>query len=248
MNPLREAIQRTYERGAAFDSYTLWHITGNQADLDQAFTASLPLVRTAVHRYQRRKNVDRKEMVSIASCALYRALMDPASHVTGEAGLPRYLVGRMRSAILAAMRADRQYVYDFDYACVSPPAGNVPHHRDMEFKLFLEELPKVLRDYVHDHTRLSGAERHAGTRILAWVLRGHNIVPEFVSQHFQLDLETVRFLIDYVVVMVRKCLTEMKRVDGGIVEDWYDLYELYTPEIVAVNETKAAEQRGEFRS
>lgn len=236
MDQLRTAINSAFQRSVAYDAYLLWRASGDQQDLNTAVTAALPLVRKAMRKYHKR-TIEAEELQSVATAALFDALRTPEPEFDTEAELPRYLITKMKAAIMRTLRAEKfKHVFDYEFGCTRLPVGRVQQKRDMEFKIFLEQLPKAINDYYHTHTRLKGTYRHAGDRILIWILRGHSIIPQFVSQHFHIKKSEVTFIVDYVVVMIRKCLMEIKSTNHYVIEDWHDLYELYTPEIMIERE------------
>ena len=131
---------------------------------------------------------------------------------------------------------DHQY---FDYVRNGgrPPCGRLVRIQDVEDKLFLEQLPRLILTYFQSHHRLAGKELSVALVVLKTILRGKPIQPEALAKDFELPGTRVQFVIDYTVCLVRQCLWGLRnelaecRMIEDLGEDWLGmLLSLYEPE------------------
>ena len=148
--------------------------------------------------------------------------------------------GVARRAVMKELNKNRYRVYDYAAQCTKPPAGRLPSTHDMEFKIFLERLPRCLfrqtRAAILASPRLADdTERAVSLHVLVRLLSSRLLLkPALLAGHFGVTKPRARFLIDWTTVTLRRQLYALRELHGGMVlGDWHDLADLYEPEVSA---------------
>jgi hypothetical protein len=223
----------------AFDAYVLWRETQLPDALDDAFHRALPVIGRLVIRvfFATRGDVvglDEDDLVSVAAAALHGALARGGYTGTSPYQYYSFLRGVARRAVLKELNRNRYRVYDFASRCCKPPSARLQSTQDMEFKVFLERLPRLLyrqtRAAIEGSARIDPPERRLSLHVLTCLLSGRPLLaPKILARQFELDRAGVRFVMDWTTVAVRRQLYAMRDElhDGRVVDDWYDLFRLY---------------------
>jgi hypothetical protein len=223
----------------AFAAYVLWRETQLPDALDDAFHRALPVIGRLVIRvcFATRGDViglDEDDLVSVAAADVYGALARGGYTGTSRYQYYGFLRGVARRAVMKELNKNRYRVYDYAYRCSKPPSARLQCTQDMEFKVFLERLPRLLyrqtRAAIEGSARIDPPERRLSLHVLTRLLSGRPLLaPRILAQHFEMDRARARFIVDWTTVAVRRQLYAMRDElhDGRIVDDWYDLFRLY---------------------
>jgi hypothetical protein len=229
----------------AFAAYVLWRETQSPDALDDAFHRALPAVGPVVIRlhFATRYDViglDEDDLVSVAAAELHGALARGGYAGTSPYEYYSFLRGVARRAIMKELNRNRYRVYDYASRCSKPPAGRLLSTHDMEFKIFLERLPRCLfrqtRAVILASPRLADdTERALSLHVLVRLLSGRLLLrPRVLAAHFGVTAPRARFLIDWTTVALRRQLHALRELHGGtVLGDWHDLADLYEPEVSA---------------
>jgi hypothetical protein len=228
----------------AFAAYVLWRETQLPDALDDAFHRALPVIgRVVILHFATRGDViglDEDDLVSVAAADLHGALA--RGGYTGMSPYEYYgfLRGVARRAVMKELNKNRRRVYDYASRCSKPPAGRLPSTHDMEFRIFLERLPRCLfrqtRTAILASPRLADdTERAVSLHVLVRLLSGRLLLrPGVLAAHFGVTKPRARFLIDWTTVTLRRQLYALRELHGGtVLGDWHDLADLYEPEVSA---------------
>ena len=223
----------------AFDAYVSWRETQSPDALDDAFHQALPVIGPVVIRlhFATRGDViglDEDDLVSVAAADLHGALARGGYAGTSPYQYYSFLRGVARRAVMKELNRNRYRVFDYASRCSKPPSARLQSTQDMEFKVFLERLPRLLyrqtRAAIEGSARIDPPERRLSLHVLTCLLSGRPLLaPRVLAQHFELDRTRVRFIMDWTTVAVRRQLYAMRDElhDGRVVDDWYDLFRLY---------------------
>jgi hypothetical protein len=234
----------------AFDAYVSWRETQSPDALHDAFHQALPVIGPVVIRlhFATRGDViglDEDDLVSVAAADLHGALA--RGGYTGISAYQYYgfLRGVARRAIMKELNKNRFRVFDYASRCIKPPSARLQCTQDMEFKIFLEHLPRLLyrqtRAAIEGSARIDPPERRLSLHVLTCLLSGRPLLaPKILARHFELDRAGVRFIMDWTTVALRRQLYAMRDElhDGRVVDDWYDLFRLYELEPQADEDEK----------
>src|SRR5262245_52536103 len=229
----------------AFDAYVRWRETALPAAFDEALEQALAIIGPVVIAVRAATadevvGLDEDDLVSVAAIALSRKLADTDYVVEGPGEFYRLLRRVARRAMLVAVRENRARLYDYGARCTTPPRARLLSTHDMEFRIFLERLPRTLfrqtRAVIVTSLRLVGdTERAVSLHVLVRLLSGRLLLkPELLAGHFGVTESRARFLIDWTTVTLRRQLYALRDAhDGTVLGDWHDLADLYEPEISA---------------
>lgn len=130
------------------------------------------------------------------------------------------------------LRNNGHQAFDFLGACAHPPVGRLVSIADVESKMMLEKLPQLIRDDFQRHNRLKGNQRVASYDVLKKILTGKPISTRELIEQFGVEPKHVTFVINYVTLRVRLAIDAMSDEikEWRFIEDWRQLYDLYTPE------------------
>lgn len=115
---------------------------------------------------------------------------------------------------------------------VMPPQGRLVTEADVDTKLFVEGLPKLIARNVVPRIRFTGIKRRACLLILERFVTGKLLSQKMLIRYFKLPKQDVVFLLDYMLVQVRRFLYEIRsqlRSAGGAAGSWRELYEWVSP-------------------
>jgi len=218
---LVEAVFAPFERAAAFEAFNHWQQTLAASALDQAVQLALPCVGFAYRilflqqaRIRKLDPMTRDELLAGGAAEVFERLRNKRDFVGDADAYERYLVATARR--LMSGMCPRPEVLDYDVSSLWHPMGRVRDIRDVEYQLLLEKLPTLLWRYFRDQCRLVGSERHAAADVLRRMLSGRGLGLMRLKQQFRvLDPD---FIVNYVLVLVRRFLYELRAEYGRIVE------------------------------
>jgi hypothetical protein len=219
---LRRAVQSKFKRGEAYKAYLFWRATRQLPALYDATRKLLPYVGVVARK---RGVLLTEDRLSAAVRKLYRSIAVSPWHINHEAHLYTLLASIITHALEEEIKTEI-VVRDFAEACADQPVGSVQSIKDVEFKIFLEQLPKAILAYYTQHNRLTGKHYKAGQKVLIWVMRGED-VPQLIRSYYDLSKEDFDFVRDYVIVMIRRCLCSIKWEFRDVIDGWLDMYDLY---------------------
>src|SRR5689334_3661030 len=81
--------------------------------------------------------------------------------------------------------------FDFGAACVLPPIGRLPSIKDVERKLWLEAVPRLILESTRERNRLEGDHRRASDAVVQLLLRGKPISRKALIEQFGIPAEHV---------------------------------------------------------
>jgi len=201
----------------AFAAYVFWRETQSPDALDDAFHRALPVIgRVVIRLYFATRGdmigLDEDDLVSVAAADLHGGLARRGYTGTSPYQYYSFLRGVVRRAIVKELNKNRYRVYDYASRCSKPPAGRLLSTRDMEFKIFLEGLPRCLfrqtRAVIVSSPRLADdTERAVSLHVLVRLLSSRLLLkPAVLAGHFGVTKPRARFLIDWTTVTLRRQL------------------------------------------
>ncbi len=232
---LEAASRATFNASEAFASYKKWLETGAQGDLEDAILKAIPLF-GRVFWYKMHLGVGLltvSEYLSGVSYQLLLVMQRKLLPVDNEQAFTAYLAKVFRSSIgrqYSAARSDK--VFSTWTSCAMPPQGRLVSQADVDAKMFIESLPKLIVTNVAPRIRFNGVRRRACLVILERYVTGKLISKRMIEKYFNLPKAEVVFLMDYVMVAVRRYLYEIRddlRGVSGSAVHWRELYEWVLP-------------------
>jgi hypothetical protein len=227
----RLAFYEDFDLEEAFELYLTYCEDGSKESLEKAWLAALPSIRENFKGIYGR-DANPKDLVSDVAMAYYNSLRDKKFDPT--LGIDYFKVGLFwkayssgRSAIKHS-RIGRVSTKSYGWGGVKFPRGRLVTKSDIDFKIFLEQLPHMIAENVLPRFRFKDkAHRNACSQILFNFLTNQKSFTGQVAVHFGLPENRVKFLIDYVKVQVRSYLYEVKdEFKSHVLSDWRDVFEL----------------------
>jgi len=227
---LSTILKSQFNQSVAFSEYSKWAATNNLNDFESAVLAAVPLVNKVISKSFAASILEYDELRCVALAAIVEDLRSLQFKGSSEENYKAYLINRLRTALV---RASRRELNTSKYIEIPFPQPRFPRSRDVEVKVFLEDLPRRLTNEFKKRNRFSGDERKACNLFLKHILQGNIINPNLVSSHYKLSTNKTKFLLDYTIVSIRIILRKMIALEGGsVLDDWNDLCDLYTPESI----------------
>lgn len=202
----------------AFQHYRAWQSLHLQDRMTQAFDVMrvwVPgMVRRALYGLSLQP-ADLDEIVAYVESEWWFYMRDKAPKFLGRRRFYRFFKSWVRYTAFHALRSvfrGRGVPEDYEYR-----PSRMPHPRDAESKIFLEELPaKVLKE-IKNRCRFNGSLTPAITYAVQMFLEGESPVPRFLRVHF--GVRDPQFVIDYALVRCRIALYRIRRQHEAALSD-----------------------------
>lgn len=242
------AMKTPYDEALAYKLYLKYHKTKRPKDLNAAFEALLPAFSSLIKRIRHwDKPID---LVSPVAWEFYRDIKRCKFPVDkGEEGFRISVWWSCYSAIQhyqAKSRSSQVIRRHHRWFCQDMPYGRTMTPSQVEVKIFLEELPKLIATTLISRIRFKDkACRKACKQILFNLLTNQKTYTGQVATHFGISRDRVQFLVDYMRVQVKSFLYEIKNeFDWRVVSDWRDVFEFMDLDeaTYALNEEKYTER------
>jgi hypothetical protein len=225
-----------FDREIATRAYKRW--VSGESSLDEAYKLSLPIIGMTIKSSFPSSGVEDEELIREAAFEIFKSIA--AKRFKAELypeecpcyQYHMYMAQICYRAMANALRVDYNQQFDFDFGCTRPPYGQLPKYKDVEFRIFLEQLPSVLQDQALKRIRFSGNERSVCIHILNRLLSGRMIVPKFIRNRF--SVKNPKFYVCYVTVVLRGIMYELRDVQwhGLIADDWFEFVSSFEPPYV----------------
>lgn len=234
---LEAASRATFNGTEAFASYQRWAESGATQDLEDAILKAIPVF-GKIFWYKVGCDVGfvtASDYLSSVSYKLLVVMQGKSLPLDCELSYVSYLYKVVRGSILAEYgkaRSHSQRVFSSWTSCAMPPQGRLVSVADVDAKLFIEALPRMIAVNVAPRIRFSGVKRRACLVILERYATGKLLSKRMIEKYFNLPKAEVEFLMEYVAVAVRRYLYDIRddlREVGGAAIHWRGLYEWVNP-------------------
>jgi hypothetical protein len=220
---LARLVERPYDGFLAYSCYENYRSSSDPEFLELAVKLTLPLVKL-VHTLEFHTWRLDEDLVSHVASHLTQQLLEKRYVGEFENFLPfhrtsiRHAFQRYIGSLPRATFIDMQRI---DVGRVSTTIHQI----------FLEELPDIIRDRCLDKFRFQGHEYRGCIYILDQMMSDEEVVVAYLKRQFQ--MRDPLFFIDYVTVIVRSVLYDMKdQIAGPVVDITEDeVVEIFDPEI-----------------
>lgn len=209
METLLQKALKTFYQDLAIDCY--WAYLNGDANITAEDVAELflPLCKivTVSHLYWV-PEAAWDDMFAEAYVEIYRAVKEKRC----QRNVYAYFFGLIRNTLNTKAK---QYVHfmkpkerhDGDAVIHSP----FPSTKDIHHKMFLDELPSLIRHKVLSSVRFKNYEYQACRYILNRILMGKRIVYFVLQNRYHIEQGNFKFFEDYVIILCREALFSIKR-------------------------------------
>ena len=214
-----------------YEHYLLYLDSGSKKDLNVAFESAVPSIRKFLGNI-RKEGFPQSEFISIIAWAYHEEIK--RKKIVAENGPDSYAAAlrwvcfRSCKAHLTKTRSGRLIPKHHIWYCCPLPYGYIPDQVDMEHKIFLEEIPKMVALNVLPRIRFKKTIYNKACRqILFNLLTNQKNFTVQISYLFDIKTDTVKFLVDHVKVQVKNYIYEFRSLfNSHIMEDWREVFNI----------------------
>lgn len=229
---IHSSRQGKYDQQAAYDAYMKYCDTDDREALLEAFDRVIPLIYTILKGEFKFSYLEKEDLFEEAAKDIWRRLQD--KYYKGDPGnLTVVVLLIARSAMNNFARRFGYPVQIFDYNGLKPSYATFDSPALAIYRVFLEELPGLVRDSVLDRIRFGGHMYETCMYVLDQYLNERDISHYVTKKKFNASGDDTLLAIDYVKVLIRDSLYNLRSLIGtGIKEMTYEeIFDKYDPDV-----------------
>lgn len=218
---------KVYDDGAAYQSY-LTYLDGRESS-EAVLLALMPLIYSLISRkFKTIQDSHKDDLFSEAASKVWRAIDSKQVPDSLPEVFYTYVIHAINSGFsMALRRLDAPYTR-LDVNNMPSVSSRFPTSRQIDAKLFLEELPQLIQKRIGPTFRFAGKAGEACQYILDRILSNKRVVNRVLKLRF--GITNTDFYVEYVQVRLRHFLYEIRGVfsDLPIEDGFLDVSRLYT--------------------
>lgn len=211
---MRRYFNRPFRADVAAGLYQMYKDSGSGEILNELVGELLPLIRWASLKFFRNCGADRGYLEANAVQALVSSIRqrDPPDEADR---LKRYLFTVARRSFIATNKWLHPKEIDLSSQGYDsfPFAGRLPTHRDVEVKIYREQLLEATRRFVKEKVHFTRIEREACIEIAERMISGSEVRNEELCRKYALGRSKLRVLREHATLLVRWGMSEVREAD-----------------------------------
>jgi len=217
---------QVYDDGAAFQLY-LEYLDGKETS-ETVLLRLMPLVYSMIsRRFKGIQHAHKDDLFSEAATKVWKTVEDKKIPDSLPEVFYTYVIHAINSGLSIALRKlDPSYTRLMAHN-MPPSSPRYPTVRQIDAKIFLEELPDLIRKRVLPTLRFDGRTREACCYVMDRILGNKRVVRRVLSTRF--GINNPDFYIEHVQVRIRTFLYDVRDVfsDLTVEGDYLDVSQIY---------------------